>query len=212
MAAFSQIPQENIPQNRSIFSNVSVSPKAWTNRYKLVESSLVVADFNKNVQETPKTTRFSPKSCNKIEKSTLKQSFPNLLCLKKSTSTSSENTLKTLNVNALGAENLSWNEYYNGKENTTRTFDSFRSDRDGGYEDASSSSKRVDCLSNPNKNRKSFHQNVEDALNSLLWQPYEYQTKTSATSMTSRFVLEFVYVCFLYRMLMVIVLTSGFSF
>ncbi|RZC34471.1 hypothetical protein BDFB_009020 [Asbolus verrucosus] len=45
----------------------------------------------------------------------------------------------------------------------------------------SSASKSV-CDNNPgsskDRNRNSFHQDVEEALSSLLWQPYEYQNKT----------------------------------
>lgn len=199
MASFSSDSPNHKHSSRNRFSNVSANPKSWNNTIsslnnnnRLVETSLV-ADFNKNVTETSKTTRSSPKSSYKIEKTTLKQSFPKLLCLKKS-NTSNENTFKTLNVNALGTENLSWNDYYNVNGNATKSLNSFRSNRNSGSgyeksEDASSSSsKHFEYLSNSNKNRKSFHQNVEDALSSLLWQPYEYQTKTSATSMTSRFV------------------------
>lgn len=210
MATFRQIPPDNVPPvsparkypNKCLFSNVSLSPKSWRNTVtsfnnsgnKFVETN-IVTDFNKNVQETSKTTRAQQQSnnSNKIEKTTLKQTLPKLLCLKKSNSTSDENTFKTLNVNALRAENLSWNEYYNVNGNVTKSLDSFRSNRNGSCDDksenASSSSKHDECLSNPNKNRKSFHQNVEDALSSLLWQPYEYQSKTTATSMTSRLVL-----------------------
>lgn len=200
MAALSPASPNHKQTNRNRFSSVSTTPKSWNksvnslnNNNRLVETSLV-SDFNKNVKETSKTTRSSPKSSSyKIEKCTLKQSFPKLLCLKKSTNSTNENTFKTLNVNTLGTENLSWDDYYNVNGNASKSLDSLRSNRNvGGYdksEDASpSSSKHIECLSNPNKNRKSFHQNVEDALSSLLWQPYEYQTKTSATSMTSRFV------------------------
>lgn len=214
MATFSTASPNRKQTNRNRFSSVSVSPKSWNNTVgsfnnntRLVETNLV-SDFNKNVTETSKTTRSSPKSSNKIEKTTLKQSLPKLLCLKKHTNSSNENTFKTLNVNTLGTENLSWNDYYNVNGNASKSLDSFHPNRNGvrcydESNDASpSSSKHIECLSNPNKNRKSFHQNVEDALSSLLWQPYEYQTKTSATSMTSRFVfillVLFVYTFFLY--------------
>lgn len=199
-----QIPQENVtpisPNGKHLaknaFSNVSVSPKSWrstvsslnNNNSKSLDSNHVT-DFNRNVQESSKTSGVSPNASNKIEKTTLKQTLPKLLCLKKATSTSAENTFKTLNVNALGVENLSWNEYYNGNGNTNKSLSSFCTNENTGYGksvEASSSSKYDECLSNPNKNRKNFHQNVEDALNSLLWQPYEYQNKTTATSTTSR--------------------------
>lgn len=211
MATFRQIPQEGVSSGsphrkhptRSIFSNVSLSPKNWhrninsfshNNNNRISETNLV-ADFNKNVQETSKTARISPNTFHKIEKTTLKQSLPKLLCLKKSTSASDENTFETLDVNALGADNLSWNEYYNVNGNATKSLDCFRrsnsnSDFDKNENASSSSTKHDECLSNPNKHRKSFHQNVEDALSSLLWQPYEYQNKTTATSITSRLVFQ----------------------
>lgn len=221
MATFRQIPQESVSpvstnckliSTRNLFSNVSLSPKDWhntvisfNNNNRLVESA-ISADSNKNVQGTSKSTRDSPNVPNRIEKTTLKQSLPKLLCLKKSCSTSGENTLKTLNVNALGTETLSWNEYYNVNGNATKSLDSFRSTRNNccydKSKDESSSSRQEERLSNPNKNRNSFHQNVEDALSSLLWQPYEYQNKTTATSITSRLVLRllfvFVILCVIY--------------
>lgn len=215
MATFKQFPQESVTStspnrkltNRNIFANVTLSPKSWrstvssfnNNNHRSVETSLVT-DFNRNVQETSKTTRVSPK----IEKNTLKQSLPKLLCLKKSNSISNENTFKTLNVNALGVENLSWNEYYNVNGSATKTLDSLRSNTTSRYdkvEEVSTTSKRDECLSNPNKNRKSFHQNAEDALSSLLWQPYEYQSKTTPTSITSRLVILLFVFLISYRML-----------
>lgn len=196
MATLKQHPQENISSvssihknsNKTIFSNVSAN-----NTNRTIGNSQDT-DLNRNVQEAAKTSRVSPNAPNKIEKNTLKQTIPKLLCLKKSSSTLDERNFKTLNVSTLGAENLSWNDYYNINGNVTKHLDNFRSNRTADCsereEGPPSSSKHHECLLNPNTNRKSFHQNVEDALSSLLWQPYEYQTKTSATSMSSRFVLS----------------------
>lgn len=203
--ATSKHPQDSISSvsaickhsNKNIFSNVSLPSKTWHNTVnsltnngnRLVENSQII-DLNENVQDNAKTTRVSPKTGSKIEKST----FPNLLCLKKVSTALDEINFKTLNVNTLSTDNISWNDYYNVNGNATKNIDTFHSNSAADYnekaDDPSSSSKRYQCLLNPNKNRKSFHQNVEDALSSLLWQPYEYQTKSSATSMSSRFVLS----------------------
>lgn len=52
----------------------------------------------------------------------------------------------------------------------------------------SSSASKSNCDNDPSsssRNRNSFHQDVEEALNSLLWQPYEYQNKPPTSSCSS---------------------------
>ncbi|CAG9857012.1 unnamed protein product [Phyllotreta striolata] len=93
----------------------------------------------------------------------LKQSLPKLLCLKKSPvlintrETRNVNSLKTLDVDTLRKDNC---DNYVIK---------------GGSFYAGSDNERINGIDNGKKNRNSVHQNVEEALNSLLWQPYEYQ-------------------------------------
>ncbi|CAH1963189.1 unnamed protein product [Acanthoscelides obtectus] len=127
----------------------------------------MVQGHNKNLQE-PTRKSIMPTAAHKVEKHGLKQSLPKLLCLKKSPS-SNYDELQTLNVNAL-------REDYNSNK---CTLDNSASSSQSGEQEG-------------RKNRNSFHQNVEEALSSLLWQPYEYQNNSgkslslSSSSCSSR--------------------------
>lgn len=137
-------------------------------------------DLNQN--ETVKRPLVVTSIC-RSERSSLKQTLPKLLCLKKppSASQGERNTFKTLNVNALRVENLNLSKRYL-RVDGDRSVTVESSNIEKGNEDASSSG-NGDYLP---KNRNSFHQNVEEALSSLLWQPYEYQNSGKSLSLTSR--------------------------
>ncbi|KAG5871437.1 hypothetical protein JTB14_020738 [Gonioctena quinquepunctata] len=196
MATFEQISEESRPpdspsrklSNRISCANTSISP--WrTNpkrhpyhnpdsmQNKSVEFNnnafFEVEDPNKNVQVTVKKNLPVPNMSNKTEKTSLKQSLPKLLCLRKSPTSfcnkADRNTLKTLNVNELRIDNSSLhNNYFDSA--STNMKDSNSNPNECDPSDSSSSQHR-----HRQKNRNSFHQNVEEALSSLLWQPYEYQ-------------------------------------
>lgn len=142
-----------------------------------------VQDLNQNVHETVKRPLVVTSIC-KSERSSLKQSLPKLLCLKKPPSASQEgrNTFKTLNVNALRVEDISLTKSYLRVDEDRSVVVESSSIEKSGNEDASSS-RNGNYLP---KNRNSFHQNVEEALSSLLWQPYEYQNSGNSLSLTSR--------------------------
>lgn len=208
MATFQQIPEEGRPPdspNKKYFNRKlrSATPKStWHNKSYLNTTSATlsnknlsefnnnlleikstfVQDFNKNVQSLNKIEKVD-----KIEKSSLKQSLPKLLCLKKSANVSTDktdkNTLKTLNVNDLTTGNFVWSQLYNGSASRTLKVSNSNIDTNN-----ASSSRNDKCVANKSRNRENFHQNVEEALNSLLWQPYEYQHTSRTTSISSRLV------------------------
>uniref|UniRef100_A0A6P7GRB0 Uncharacterized protein n=1 Tax=Diabrotica virgifera virgifera TaxID=50390 RepID=A0A6P7GRB0_DIAVI len=176
-------PSDKHPPYRCSNSN-PVPPNFDNSAFFEVETRLV-EDLNKNVHVTVK-------KCNRMEKSSLKQSFPKLLCLKRSPvlfsrRDSDRNPLKTLNVNTLRTDNINYDQYLEKSACSYLNSSNSENAQCDNSTNISSPTHDNSRLENRKKNRSSFHQNVEEALNSLLWQPYEYQETTRASPSTSPF-------------------------
>lgn len=115
----------------------------------LQDNIRLVKDVNKN------NLNESPNRTSKFDKNLLRHGFPKILCLKK-TNGQDRTGLKTLNVNTLDQQAVN--------KSVSKT---------------TNISKEGNYYTEKPKNRNSFHQNVEEALSSLLWQPYEYQNQNN---------------------------------
>ncbi|XP_050307200.1 uncharacterized protein LOC126743950 [Anthonomus grandis grandis] len=112
----------------------------------------------------------------KLDKSLLKHSFPKILFLKKNSDDVTD-TMQTLDP----LEDLDYNTN-NGNKSDISASDNLSLDNKNEPSTATHSLHQElhdDYSKEKQKNRNSFHQNVEEALSSLLWQPYEYQTHNS---------------------------------
>ncbi|XP_056636628.1 uncharacterized protein LOC130445133 [Diorhabda sublineata] len=164
-------------------SNSNPLPRNFDgNEFFEVETKLT-EDLNKNVQVAVK----------KMEKTSLKQSLPKLLCLTKSPvrfnkrETTNINAMKTLNVKTLSMDNYEYDEYMKKSASGYLNNSNSVNDQCDNSTNTSSQFCNNSRIENSKKSRNSFHQNVEEALNSLLWQPYEYQGTTRNSPSISPF-------------------------
>ncbi|KAF7264093.1 hypothetical protein GWI33_000651, partial [Rhynchophorus ferrugineus] len=142
----------------------------------------LVYDPNRN-NMADASAKFSAKpdrNLARTDRNLLKHGFPKILCLKKASLSNNDgkperNTLKSLNVNSLESlnSNRSCDSFKTGKSASKTSLDIKNENL------PNEKSRKEDNYSNgyteKQKNRNSFHQNVDEALSSLLWQPYEYQ-------------------------------------
>ncbi|XP_066248377.1 uncharacterized protein [Euwallacea similis] len=130
-------------------------------------------DNTKLMQDVNKNNVIEVEKASKLDKNLLKHSFPKILCLKKASVPEPRSSFKTLNVNLLEHSNISASKTAidnNLKQSTTSADKTVKQTEN--YLDNN-------CYQEKPKNRNSFHQNVEEALSSLLWQPYEYQNQNN---------------------------------
>jgi hypothetical protein len=154
MATYNNFPEEgrppDSPSNRKYKERKHFQPRnnSWSHPNSLIYPNGGDNVVNNNLLGLDVNRNGQPEECYGKKSQSLKNK---LFCIKKPLEENKRKSLNILNVNALG-------------------------------DNSSSASKRVcdndpSCSTGKDRNRNSFHQDVEEALSSLLWQPYEYQNK-----------------------------------
>lgn len=178
MATFSsQKPEEGRPPESSTIQKIWHNKINFNNKNDNNNFHTVVEDINKNFNNnennpTTKTEKIKQKLlCIKkpLSLSNIDKQIPITTTITTTTATTSagKNNLITLNVSVLSLNK----NYCKYEESASKTQTP---------PPATTSSTTTTTASR--KNRNSLHQNVEEALSSLLWQPYEYQNKSKCNN------------------------------